>query len=597
MLARHLAATEPFGAGWFLDASDREALIASLAEADLAAIGRTSQGRDLPDREAWAQAALQRLAASTHRWVVVLDNADGEPGPLLQYVPRPQERCGQLVLITTTRTDWEGQRRGVRERQLRPLRDDEIEVGDAALRALVQGRPLLSRAFSKLLAAVEPNEQIRAALRRSGDGEMAGPTALWGCARASGEIGEQELRLATVAALLPPGHQPLTVLERCVPGARESVIRLAGLGLLDHDRLTGIVRMHRLIGAAIRADVRRRDPELLTAIALRLLAEPGASAVIERSGTLATAEALRAPVAAADAAAREPDEAVGCALHELARLIELRGDAEASAQVYRAARRHLAGRPLLHADCLLGEARLVNHRYSDDQPQVEQALEWAATAQALVEQHDEPDAAGRYVAMQGLLVQKLTRFPDYAADRAALLERARGLIRDAHERRVRYLPDDDPELYRSHFNFGGIGIRSAQDDRSQAVEHLDGASAAYRIALDGRREIYRVDTHPHISACWSGLALANYYRAVLVPATPAERSAWLRDASKQAQEALRQREQIDGPVDSAEVSKIAERLTKIALARYAPPRKPAEQAREELVTTALGELRDAPPTL
>ena len=47
----------------------------------------------------------RRLAAATRPWVIVVDNADGEPGKIADLVPRPGP--GQLVIITSANREWE----------------------------------------------------------------------------------------------------------------------------------------------------------------------------------------------------------------------------------------------------------------------------------------------------------------------------------------------------------------------------------------------------------------------------------------------------------------------------------------------------------
>jgi hypothetical protein len=92
--------------------------------------------------------------------------------------------------------------------------------------------------------------------------------------------------------------------------------------------------------------------------------------------------------------------------------------------------------------------------------------------------------------------------------------------------------------------------------------------------LTRRKRLYPVDVHPHIAACQAGLGYVAYYRAVLIPATPRERSAWLRDATDYTVASLRQRESVDGLVDAAEALKSTKFLAKVALARIDSPKQP-----------------------
>ena len=151
-LARELARGRPSGGGWFLDAAGPQALISSLAEVDLAERGESVAGRARADREGYAYNALALLAESDAPWIVVLDNADGDPGLIEHLLPEPRD--GQLVLITSTEGGW---RRVPRARLVLELpRVPDAELDDpkiAPLLSLIDGRLLLKRAFLRLLAA------------------------------------------------------------------------------------------------------------------------------------------------------------------------------------------------------------------------------------------------------------------------------------------------------------------------------------------------------------------------------------------------------------------------------------------------------------
>ena len=104
-VARKLAIEAPFEAGWFLNAADPQSLMTSLADADLAGENETAVSFDNRDREGFYLRGLERLRDAQGRWVVVLDNSDGDPGLLANLVPKPGD--GQLVIVTTTNREWE----------------------------------------------------------------------------------------------------------------------------------------------------------------------------------------------------------------------------------------------------------------------------------------------------------------------------------------------------------------------------------------------------------------------------------------------------------------------------------------------------------
>jgi tetratricopeptide (TPR) repeat protein len=299
-----------------------------------------------------------------------------------------------------------------------------------------------------------------------------------------------------------------------------------------------------------------------------------------------TTRLLHAIAPAGEAVDPGRDAALG--LHALGRVLELQGDSEASARAYELAQPNLRD-PSLIADCLQGRARAVNQHEPKNLDRVREAISWAQSAQEMIEQNDSSDAAGRTVAMRGLLLQKLAAFESYAEQRSELLDEARALIEDAHERRLRYLEPDDPELLRSRFNFGGIEINLAKQHPQAAAEHLQNAEETYREVADARRRTYRVDVHPHIAACQSGLVLVGFYRSTLLDGNAVTRSGWLRDATDNAITAIHQREVLEGSTDGGEIVKVAQRMAKAALARSVRPGREREDA-EKLFAEILSEL-------
>src|SRR5207247_664398 len=88
-IARQVAFDAQFGAAWFLTASDRQALINSLEQAERAELGAGGDSIEHTDRLGYALNALTRLGRADDEWVVVLDNADGDPGELMTWLPQP----------------------------------------------------------------------------------------------------------------------------------------------------------------------------------------------------------------------------------------------------------------------------------------------------------------------------------------------------------------------------------------------------------------------------------------------------------------------------------------------------------------------------
>ena len=492
VLARHLASSAAYGTGWFLNASRPQSLLNSLAQADLARRERSTAGRQSVDREEHAQAALVRLANAPHTWTVVLDNADGDPGKLLRFVPAATSGRRQLVILTSTNPAW-AEQPGVKVVALEPLTVDEAEeqLGREDLIELAEGRPLMLRAFAKLIGRGDTQELdsgLVAAAAADMEGELRAPSVLWRALRASAEIDEATGALASAMAMLPADNQPLGTLAALRPDALEIVQRLSAAGLIDFDEDGEVARMHRLFGQVVREQERQRDPETYRAQALGLAAEPEVTSLLESDGDLDTTLRLAEALTELDGQSGQASERLGVALHDVGRLLEYQGDTLASAGIYERAQRHLSDQ-LLIANCLQGRARAVNQQPGGEQ-EIQQAIDWAREAQRLIETNSNPDQAGRTVAMQGLPLQKLAPLDGHEHEKPELLARARTMIEDAHRRRLASLEPDDPELLRSEFNFGGIEINLAQVERGHAAAHLDRAEQVYTTVARRRRELY-----------------------------------------------------------------------------------------------------------
>ncbi len=608
-IARHLARKAPLGAGWFLDASEPQILIKSLAEMDLAEQNEPATDRARPDREGYAQNALARLIEVTDPWIVVLDNADGDPGKIERLMPTPSKR--QLVLITSTNEEW-ADVPGVVVRRLPAIDDAEVMARRAgedsdvsALVELIDGRPLLLRAFRSLMSAANLDAATIAASAPSPVADprdpLRGPAALWAALRESPGFGDRELRLSAYAAHLPPDRQPLDVLEALEPGAREAARLLVDRGLFTFDQRIAVahdedhvaVGLHRLFGAAIRNELQTSEPRLLDEVVRRITSERAPRELLDVRGDLDTIDRLEARLTSLEEAAVEPDASLGVALHGVAGLLELHAQTRRSGDVYARAERHLGERSVLLADCRHGRARTVNQHHAKDEALLREAVEWARSArQILIDAHGAEANADRCLAMEGLLMQKLAAFPRADQTELDLLKSALVVIEDADKRRNRRTDVDEAELARSHFNLAGIRIKLAQQEPARAEAHLDEAHAVYRDVAKRRRKLYGRDIHPHIAACVIGLAYVNYYRALLVPASHRQRSAWLRNATDRAVEALKQRETLEGSLDLDEVAKCAAFLAKVALARGSAPVAP-ESLPTGIFKDAMKELTNA----
>lgn len=581
-VAREIAFGAQFGAAWFLNASDPQALINSLCQAALANDG-DGRGRveDLLDREGFAENARQRLLEADDDWVVVIDNADGDPTKLTRWLPRPNpdrsEGVRQLVLVTTTNPAWHNLQ-DLPVETLEPAGEDEAagRLPGPELIDLAAGRPLLFDAFDRLAAATGW-DGARIAAARDGDAEIgkgvdAGAATLWGAAVEA--IGDERdvLRAAARAAYLPPDGQPLAV-----HGATGSVRRLADLGVVDIDDGDRSLRMHRLVGAAVRDDLERREPQICDEATQRIASDVEDVATYEQlddRGDLDTIAHLESWLGQIDGRTDEPSSRLGIAMHGAAQLLELHGHTRRSGELYRKADRHLVDDEKRRARSLHGQARTVNQHHRRDPVRLREALQWSRQAEQMRREAD-PPAVAASLAMQGLLEQKLADFPGERETTTGLVEKALATLEDAYERLYKQLAESseretlrlDPELARRYFNLAGIHIRLARARPGEAGALLDRAGEIYADVEARRREIYNRDVHPHIAACVIGRAYVDYFRAVLVPAGREQRTKWLRQATEATISALVMRQAQEGSFDGDEVDKCVDFLLKIAVER------------------------------
>jgi len=578
-LARDTAAGVDHGVGWFLTATNEDALIASLAEAELAERGG-QQG--LPDdrvlREELARAALSRLGRADTPWAVVVDNADCSPSKLRRWLPKPSPAAGQVLIVTTTESEWREESGEVVP--IESLQPDEVEaqLGDARLVQLAAGRPLLIQAFLAAAAHLQASlEQLAVRLGAAAGGlqdleglqDLAGPQALWDVL--SDEFSEPAADAAKALAWLLPDRTPVGVLDQAHPGAQAGVDELvsAGLASWSIDGREQVVSMHRLFGRVIRQNLRERqqDRRIVTALlglpAVQELLLLGADPEI-------TAELAASLIdATPPGSATSRDSQRGVALWALGTIQEMYEGAEVSAATLEHAMSYLDedqadDRPLI-ADCLHGRARQVNQQRRPSPDAVARAREWVARA---IELRDQSGIAGlsKHRALDGLLLQRHARDDlSFGSDaQIAGLREAMDILEASWLER-RAVPGVDQRLVdRAYFNRAGVRVDLAQRVPAEAADLLEEAEKVYRETLEFRRGTYP-EPSPLTAASHNGLATCLYYRALLDAG--ADRGALLVEATEQATLALGQRRITDGDRDGNNVVKSASILAKLVLAR------------------------------
>jgi hypothetical protein len=615
-LAARLAQNADDGSGWFLNASSTTTLAAALATAELAERGDVLPGPLEPnDVSSNASAARTRLRRATGSWVVVLDNADLEPGQL-NGLPEVDGTRGQLLLVTTTNSAWE--QRADHFVRLDQLRDEEVsatlgeDVGAAVIHALA-GRPLLmeaSRRFQQTTGRqwwtqIEPGTADDA------------PHHLWAVVDTELEerpVGATARAVARAMAWLPPVAVGIGVLESAVSGPEvvEAVDLLHDLGVLT--RRSGTVQMHRLLRKAILTD--------------RNAASEDHHAVV---GALLRTETVRSFLALV------PDlrslgnmrEIVGAnpvRLHALGALVE-RHDSELASKWYTDVLKIVRKDDDLDyddterrivVDSLRGQCRWILR--DGEKPPVDRRLQLdlgitkaarAVTLAAGRAAWEDRLAASRAEAMLGLLLRarsnnrgtgdnRIEPDPDRARE---LLDRAAHYLRhSASERKVLYQErgidlNQAADVDRSEFNLAGLGVDLAQLNRERADAHLKEADEVYRRVGDLRRARYQSDEFDEVVTCRHGQALVAYYRAVLLNGTAMRKYALLRDAAGLAHDAAVNRATAAGPDDDANTTKSVLLQVKVALARFVlgDPSKHTlphdieqfEREREDLVQTII----------
>lgn len=588
MIARRLVEKQKAGAAWFLDASEPQALIKSLASAWFNESNEVEEDLDLLDREGRAYEALGRLDAAEGGWLVVLDNADGDPGKLRKWLPLSDPGRGRRVVVTTTNKDWEDVA-GFAWKPLPNLKPADLKALGPKLKGLVRGRRLMLEAFRALIEAAGISGAEIAALAPASSGsddeeekereeELRGPIAYWEALRQSEGFGDPWLRVCAYAAYLPPDNQPISLLaELAGKGAKGAFEPLEGRGLIVRDPESDSIRMHRLFGAAIRHHLADARPDLRDEVVFALATDKKeAHQVLDRYGDIGTVSRLDRRLAEIDAATEEVDEPLGFAQYGVADLLEALGRTEDSGRTFKRAQRHLGAHPSAVAVCLVGRARPINQYHKEEPKLLRKAVGWAQEARELFKRAGEGKGARYYraLAMEGLLTRGLAKYPQGETP-ADVLRRAMEMLVEADEGRDEDDPDVGPiDKARSRFNLAGTWLDLAQEEPEQAAAHLKESWKVYKDVLKRRLKLYPVDIHPHIAACQAGLGYVAYYRAILVPASALQRSTWLRDATDWTMLGLKQRESVDGSVDGAEVLKSTKFLAKVALARIASPKQP-----------------------
>jgi hypothetical protein len=617
MLAHRLALGADNGCGWFLDATDPQALTAALARAERRENAlreeqpdedETSDGEkpDPGSDRAFASAALERLRDARLPWVVVLDNCDMSPETpsLPELMPVPHQP-GQVVIITTTNHGWIDAAAGYgwKLERLSPLEERDLDDLPAGVQAAVAGRPLIARALAALQesGAVLPDQT-----------DMDGPELVWDMARELPGQDPDVIATARALAWCPPEPLDMASVLKAA-GSNEPTVGDALLELrlaTPSDSGSGTaIGMHRLFAQAIRTQTWRDAPGVAGDIIGQLVtsdagqrffidaAEETALVRLERGKEASEpGEAARAAETLADQSRR------GLIWYGLGHVRERRGPVSASLPPFRRAAESLdpARYPFQTAESLIGLARVTYQAGSSTNEQLELTRGIAEDARLLLEPLTAVEA--RQLREQGnalawLIRRRLAAREQDLAKRAALLievrdnlwlsyEERRRIARPDHIASPRSAPEakDGLGAERAYYNLAGVNIELAKthhklaqtadaDERyallTLTADDLAQAAAVYADVRVLREVRYHGRPHPHLAACVQGEAIVAYYRANLLCDT-----ARLPDALGFAGTAMEQRRKVAsgliGPTRSVlrdnDVSKSVDFIMKAAAA-------------------------------
>ncbi|MCU1484388.1 MAG: Multi-copper polyphenol oxidoreductase, laccase [Actinomycetia bacterium] len=560
-------------AGWFLNATDRDSLVTSLAFAELVEVQVRDSAIATGEEAKWfAGQAIARLGGD-QPWMVVLDNAEAGPADIADILPLPRGEHGQRLVVTTTQDSWlrwaQG-RPGWRVCEVPPFDDtalDEFGVPpDADLRRLIDGRGLFASAFGRA-AAAGVDLQV-------GDGEPGSvdlaAALLWRAVRghlaAQGDLGSAAIRCAQAAAYLQPDRIAEETLAAVAlegigaDAARQVVDSLVGTGVLSLYE-TGTVRIHRLVAEAVRS----------TTATLEALSVVGAQAYVEDARYRADTdtqrlldELLRAPcddhaawVAAADGviALLEHRGKAGVADATAAQIVSRLADVDRDTLDRDTALRLAAA---LHA-----RARAVNQSAkAGPQDALAAITEFVDPSEQLRTAHRDDLGISKCTTIRALLMGK-------AAKTVEELLRSRDMLTRARDERRKAWGEVHEDTARAEFNLGNPNIKLAQRDPANAPGYLAAARSAYDKAWEIRRALFPTASHPFRAASEHGWALADYYEAVIVADDPVVRQALLRKAERHARDAALIRETLDGPLDLGDTIKSTSLAAKISDVRGA----------------------------
>jgi hypothetical protein len=537
------------GRGWFLDGSDRTTLLRSLASAEAQCRGTNPDNDQSDNLVTLAARARDRLARTGRPWVVVIDNADAEPGDIMDLLPVPG--TGQLVIVTSTEPSWTA-RPGWRAVQLSPLERTELSAADQRL-ALADDE--LLPGLIRIARHCDPDVLASSRQRAAGPKRLIA-ALLVTMAQAAGDSGADVEAAMTAASFMPAEEVTVGWLAEAqfdgdVARTERAVQHAAQLGLLEYSRRSLGPRddteaplwMHRLLRTAVRE--LREEPAAETGF--RVLASHKASHRLQRYSETELDELNDFLRQAADSHHSHLFAQAAAAVMDMLeprgrKKVNLAGELAAMAQPV--LDRQAADYVDLICTFLMARARVVSHDADASIEDIEKAITLCLEAVAVAPGVKEYLLLrGRAEAMRGILLRKLASRKKDATSVTILEEAIEVLWKSYEERKLalskdpeKYrdddptkdtlLPDPDRHVDRAWFNLGGAYIALAQLIRHESPQRLPEIFSkslwAYMGSLSLRRSqpgdaAGASEDTLYTAASYYGVALALYMAAVHCP--------------------------------------------------------------------------------
>lgn len=505
-IAYRTAAGWDNGYGWFLNAADRSTLQSELAQVELLHRSRSlavSQVHD--DQVALSRAALRRLAQSRMPWVMVVDNADNEPGSIADLLPDPRW-SGQIVIVTSTHTGWAS------------WADTSMKFGGISPASSRIAETETAASFGR---AIEVDIRVRL-LKRGIEVTADDLSSLVELCKNHLSFPAQQLAITIAWAPATQLEAPPLVRTASRGALRSRLVELERLGLVGTTQSRGwTVAMHR----AIAADVRKWDPNTPQAGARRLERLMANEYVVEVLAERAEESVLMRLIRLAERSAKTR-RIVG-SIFTLSGVLEGRGMSTEAAAVANLCLDHDKG-DLSPSRVALAKLRVVRHtkNHAKDIASLERALSLVTEiVEGLPKSSDREGNLFYYqcVATEGLVRRQLAKRALQGEYLTNELEAARALIVKAASRRAEIIgPDDWRASVEREMAFFGIAAVSLDlgkctfSDPERAALLLGDSLQMYTAVRDAINEFHGYAViHPRGAAAEYGRALCYYYSALL----------------------------------------------------------------------------------